>query len=102
MIRVYDLVRTTGTTGTTEEIYELTLEGAEYDSEDHWADHISCDLDGRILSHSDEPEDQEKNAEMIDRLSGRIHCIGSGRIEVIEYQSWGGVEYRPVVIFDVQ
>lgn len=99
MIRVYDLVRVPGAT---EEIYELTLEGAEYDSEDDWADHVSCDLDGRILGHSDEPEDQEKNDEMTTHLGGRIRCLNSGRIEVVSYQSWGGVEYRPVVIFDVQ
>ena len=99
MIRVYELVRVSGTT---EEIYELTLDGAEFRDEDHYIDHISWDLDGRILSQSDDEDEVAIHHSLTTHLHGRIHCLDGGRIEVIGYQSWGGVEYRPVVIFDVQ
>lgn len=93
MIRVYDLVRVPGTT---EEIYDLTTEGEEFESEHHWEDHV-VNEDGMILGHSDNIEDELKNNDMIYRLLGRIRESDGGRLQII-YQSCGD-KYRPVVIF---
>jgi ribosome biogenesis GTPase A len=99
MIRIYDVIRIDETS---EELYRLSIEGEEFNSEDHYMDHISWNLDAMILRHSEDEENQSICRTMIDHLTGRIANLGAGRIEIISYQSWGGIEYLPVVIFEVK